>query len=111
MKRLNCSFCGKSDTEVDKLAAGPGGLHICNECVDACRLFMDGAEVPRDVSDPHTWPTDRLLGALAGLDATAETYRQHLADAVDALRLRQVSWAKIAAPLGVSRQAAWERFS
>jgi biotin operon repressor len=33
--------------------------------------------------------------------------RQHVA----ALRDRGVSWSKIAATLGVSRQAAWERFS
>lgn len=111
MRKLNCSFCGKSEKEVRKLAAGPGGLQICDECVEACSLFMSGAEVPSDVFDPHTWPTERLLGALAGLDATAETYRQHLANAVDALRARKVSWAEIAKPLGVSRQAAWERFS
>ena len=111
MPRRTCSFCGKSDKDVDKLAAGPGGLHICNECVEACQLFMQGASVPPKEFDPHTWPTDRLLGALQGLDATANAYRAHLADAVDALRDRKVSWAKIAEPLGISRQAAWERFS
>lgn len=111
MKKLNCSFCGKTNLEVEKLAAGPGGLHICNECVDACHLFMQGADVPPKQFDPHTWPTDRLLGALKGLDQTAELYREHLADAVDALRQRGTSWAKIAEPLGISRQAAWERFS
>jgi biotin operon repressor len=30
---------------------------------------------------------------------------------VDTLRGRDVSWADIATPLGVSRQSAWERFS
>ena len=111
MARLHCSFCGKSDQEVTKLAAGPGGLHICDECVATCQLIMSGSEVPPKEFDPQNWPTDRLLGALNALDATAESYREHLARAVDALRARNVSWAKIAAPLGISRQSAWERFS
>ena len=31
----NCSFCGKSDTEVAKLIAGPSTF-ICNECISLC---------------------------------------------------------------------------
>jgi ATP-dependent Clp protease ATP-binding subunit ClpX len=30
---------------------------------------------------------------------------------VDELRKREVSWAKIGEALGMSRQAAWERFA
>ena len=30
-----CSFCGKSQAQIDKLIAGPG-VYICNECVDLC---------------------------------------------------------------------------
>jgi ATP-dependent Clp protease ATP-binding subunit ClpX len=30
-----CSFCGKSQSQIDKLIAGPG-VYICNECVDLC---------------------------------------------------------------------------
>ena len=108
---LHCSFCGKSEDEIAKLAAGPGGIYICNECVEVCQLAMSGADVPPNEFDPNYWPTERLLGALKALDATAESYREHLARAVDALRARDVSWAKIARPLGVSRQSAWERFS
>ncbi len=108
---LRCSFCGKSDAEIAKLAAGPGGLHICNECVEVCRTIMADGEVPPDRFDPETWPTERLLGALKALDDTANSYGEHLARAVDALRGRAVSWAKIAQPLGISRQSAWERFS
>lgn len=108
---LTCSFCGKSAHEVDKLAAGPGGLYICNECVEVCRLIMEGAPTPATNFDPVSWPTERLLGALPALDRTIEAYRDHLADAVGALRGRGVSWARIAAPLGVSRQSAWERFA
>ena len=31
-QELNCSFCGKSKSEVDRLIAGPG-VYICNEIV------------------------------------------------------------------------------
>ena len=35
MPPLRCSFCGKDETEVDRLIAGPG-VFICNECVSLC---------------------------------------------------------------------------
>jgi ClpX C4-type zinc finger len=31
-----CTFCGKSEKEVQKLIAGPGGVYICNETIDVC---------------------------------------------------------------------------
>lgn len=110
MTLLACSFCGRSEHDVAKLAAGPGGVHICDGCVEACRLFMAGeAALPRDF-DPAGWPTERLMAVLGPLAATSEAHRRHLGEVVDALRERGVSWAKIAAPLGVSRQTAHERF-
>lgn len=33
---LHCSFCGKTQDEVEKLIAGPGGVYICDECVELC---------------------------------------------------------------------------
>ena len=33
---IRCSFCGKSESEVRKMIAGPNGVFICNECVDLC---------------------------------------------------------------------------
>ena len=33
---LRCSFCGKSQDEVEKLIGGPGGVCICDECVELC---------------------------------------------------------------------------
>jgi len=32
---LLCSFCGKSQSEVKKLIAGPG-VYICDECIELC---------------------------------------------------------------------------
>lgn len=34
-EQLQCSFCGKSQEEVNRLIAGPGA-YICDECVDLC---------------------------------------------------------------------------
>ncbi len=37
---LHCSFCGKTQNEVDKLIAGDG-VYICNECVKLCTDIID----------------------------------------------------------------------
>jgi ATP-dependent Clp protease ATP-binding subunit ClpX len=37
-----CSFCSRSESEVQRLIAGPEGVFICNECVDLCRDILDG---------------------------------------------------------------------
>lgn len=36
-----CSFCGKSQEQVQRLIAGPGGVYICDECIDLCREIID----------------------------------------------------------------------
>jgi ATP-dependent protease Clp ATPase subunit len=37
---LSCSFCGKDESEVAKLVAGPK-VFICDECVEAARRIMN----------------------------------------------------------------------
>jgi ATP-dependent Clp protease ATP-binding subunit ClpX len=61
--------------------------------------------------EPLERPTEELLELLPSVDFAGEANRDFLQALVDALRAREVSWAQIAEPLGVSRQAAWERFS
>ena len=39
-EKLHCSFCGKSQDEVNKLIAGPS-VYICNECVDLCNDIIE----------------------------------------------------------------------
>lgn len=34
--QVRCSFCGKSEEQVMRLVAGPGGVYICNECIELC---------------------------------------------------------------------------
>ena len=40
-KELHCSFCGKSESEVQKLISGPG-VYICDECVSLCNGILEG---------------------------------------------------------------------
>lgn len=38
---LSCSFCGKLQTEITKLIAGPG-VYICNECIHRVHSVLAG---------------------------------------------------------------------
>ena len=48
LRRLRCSFCGKSDTEVLKLVAGPR-VYICDGCVAIASQLMND---PQDDQQP-----------------------------------------------------------
>jgi len=37
---VSCSFCGKSQDQVDKIIAGPG-VYICNECINLSKEIID----------------------------------------------------------------------
>jgi ATP-dependent Clp protease ATP-binding subunit ClpX len=37
---VTCSFCGKTQDQVQKIVAGPG-VYICNECIDLCKEIID----------------------------------------------------------------------
>jgi ATP-dependent Clp protease ATP-binding subunit ClpX len=70
----------------------------------------DAGEQAAKLGAPETWPNDTHLRLLKAREASAEAARAALQKTVDILRAREVSWAVIGAALGVSRQAAWERF-
>lgn len=40
MTNFYCSFCGKSQDEVNKIVAGPD-VYICDECVELCKNIID----------------------------------------------------------------------
>src|SRR5438270_9340048 len=48
--QYRCSFCGKSQEQVHRLIAGPGGVYICDECIDLCTEIVD-EESFRSVED------------------------------------------------------------
>jgi ATP-dependent protease Clp ATPase subunit len=39
LRKLRCSFCGKKETQVSKLVAGPH-VYICDECVAVASQLM-----------------------------------------------------------------------
>jgi len=45
---LICSFCGKPQTEVNKMIAGPS-VYICNQCVESCKKIIE-RELASDTS-------------------------------------------------------------
>ena len=47
-KNIKCSFCGKSQSEVNKIIAGPG-VYICDECIKVCTNIIEF-----DESKPET---------------------------------------------------------
>ncbi|MGD2037593.1 MAG: ATP-dependent Clp protease ATP-binding subunit ClpX [Desulfobacterales bacterium] len=51
---LFCSFCGKNQSEVRKLIAGPA-VYICDECIQLC------SEIIEEESEKDTQESDRIL--------------------------------------------------
>ncbi|MBV9219105.1 MAG: hypothetical protein JO366_01565 [Methylobacteriaceae bacterium] len=109
-RTLYCSFCGKSQHEVKKLIAGPM-VFICDECTALCAMICEDKSIPAEIGNPEQLPTQTLLSILKGAGPRDEALRVAMQNTVDVLRKREVSWAVIGEALGVSRQAAWDRFS
>ncbi|HEX2466322.1 MAG TPA: ClpX C4-type zinc finger protein [Thermoanaerobaculia bacterium] len=106
---LYCSFCRKDDSTVEKLIGGPG-VYICDACVAICNRILKGKPTPPFPGWDSLSDAD-LLRALRPGSAAVDAVRDVLQEHIDILRRRGVSWEKIGDAMGVSRQAAWERFS
>ena len=113
----SCSFCGKPNTQVAKLVAGPG-VYICDECVALCQLIItesqSGSE-PGSVPHLRAWElTDNVNAVLESLPRVARAADQvelDLAGWVGRARELGATWARIGEALGMTRQSAWARFS
>ena len=103
-----CSFCRRSARQVEKLVAGPG-VHICDVCITTCGKVIKGKSTP-GFAGWSTLSEDELLGSLASARACVSALDLSIHDQVQALRRRDVSWQRIADELGVTRQAAQQRF-
>ncbi len=63
---IRCSFCGKRETQVERLIAGPG-VYICSDCVQACSDLLqqnfDLDEKPAKAGGNGRVPTPREIKA------------------------------------------------
>ena len=58
-ENLRCSFCGKSQEEVEKIIAGPS-VYICDECIELCNDIIEeekakdsSPDSPQELLKPH----------------------------------------------------------
>jgi ATP-dependent protease Clp ATPase subunit len=63
---MSCSFCGKDQSVVDKLIAGPG-VYICGECVALCNEILAGNYPAPSEQTPAT-SEEALLSRLEELE-------------------------------------------
>ena len=109
----SCSFCGKPNTEVKKLVAGPG-IYICDECVGLCQEIIgtessaDDAAAQRVAFENR--PAAEILELLPAVARTVDSVESDLDRWVRRLRSGGTSWEVIAAQLGLAPEAARARF-
>ena len=65
-KKLCCSFCGKSQREVQKLIAGPSAVYICEECIELCNDILKEELITSASSseEKKKLPTPKEIAAL-----------------------------------------------
>lgn len=107
-----CSFCAQPGSDDRHLVGGLGTM-ICVPCIEDFHAQVHSPEARRAASSP---PWERmsdadLLTTLPQILRSAEQVEDFAKDWVGLIRERGVSWAAVGQALGVSRQAAWERFA
>ena len=107
-----CSFCGLVGTSGTRFAGGLGAM-MCMDCLNVYHAALRSDEGTASISRPP-WDemTDtELLSKLPLIAATAEQVNNFMGDWIGLIRARNLSWAAIGKAMGISRQAAWERFT
>lgn len=61
---VRCSFCGKRETQVERMISGPG-VYICSNCVRVCSTLLDDDYAPQaevaKIRVPETLPTPQEI--------------------------------------------------
>ena len=107
-----CSFCGEQGSQENRLAGGLGAM-ICVRCLEH---FYEVTRTPERIASESrpVWDDDSDADLLSKLPLILRSAAQNADFAIDwvgLIRARGISWAQIGKVLGVSRQAAWERFA
>ena len=61
---IRCSFCGKRETQVDRMISGPNGIDICSDCVRLCEDLLEDGTTRRPTNNlriPETLPTPKEI--------------------------------------------------
>src|SRR5262249_47532220 len=75
---LSCSFCGKSQSEVRKLIAGPT-VYICDECIGLCNdIIAEEADRGNDLQDALLIRSERYDHALIRLEELSDRLREKM---------------------------------
>ena len=59
--KIRCSFCGKSQEQVNRLIAGPNGAYICDECIDICAEIIEEEAFDEGTSETKSGEEINLL--------------------------------------------------
>jgi ATP-dependent Clp protease ATP-binding subunit ClpX len=108
-----CSFCGVAGGPETQLIGGLGA-QICFQCIDAFHAAVHDEEQVAAARRASPWDAmsdAEMLATLPLILASAEQNTQFAQEWVGLVRARGISWAEVGRALGVSRQAAWERFA
>ena len=57
---ISCSFCGKSQDQVEKIIAGPG-VYICDECINLSKEIIDNEYIAQRSADFKDIPKPREI--------------------------------------------------
>lgn len=91
------------------MVAGPG-VAICQDCATAATELFSSREEPGTVAPWAKMTNEELLAHLPEVAAVASQVEERLSAWVGTARERKISWERIGASLGMTRQSAWERF-
>ena len=107
-----CSFCGLIGTSETRFAGGLGAM-MCQDCLKYYYEVTISEGNAESISRPpwNEMSDTEMLSTLPLIAASAEQVNKFMGDWIQLLRARNLSWAAIGKAMGISRQAAWERFT
>ncbi len=59
-----CSFCSKTDNEVNRLIAGPNGVYICDNCIKLCTEILETDAMDDDFMTSKSLPKPKAICAI-----------------------------------------------